>query len=1045
MTAKDNGPDGRKRAAAADQSVSSQPTLQGPLQGPAESAGGVASLSDQLTRRQRLRYKTGDVLLGRYKILGELGQGGMGLVFRCLDEVGGVEVALKMLPPEVSHDTGEMEEVRENFQLVSRLAHPNICTVKTLERDSAGDYYLIMEYAPGVSLRKWQKQSRKPETGNLKPELEQVLPVLRQMAAALDYAHGQKIIHRDIKPANVMIAPDGGVKVLDFGLATQVHTSMSRVSHVRYGTSGTGPYMAPEQWEGQYQDARTDQYAFAVLAYELLAGRLPFESPDADVLRRAVLNSAPKKPDGMDAKTWTVLLRALAKEREQRFASCTEFVDALGGKKILPQRAQSTPGRKVWLGLAAAVVVALLAYASYRTYESNAASRTKAAAAAAETARLGELKRAQAEALQRAAEAALTAGELEQAGAKIAELEQLVGKNGAGVAELNAKYEAKAGERETNSRYAKASLAREAAQKLDRGETLGAKLDELELKWREAEAARQGKTWGQALKAYDLVIANAKTLGESDAARAAAKTQGAAADAARQKAESAQAARDAAAEFTGAQKEEQAAMTAFGQGDFAAASKAWKKAAELFQGSENRALAVQSYQAAQAKFEQALAADESLLKAHGGAQWNAVQEQARLGAASANDPVVGHKAFAAALAKLPAAVLEAQSRERQSKLEGALAAARTARVAARWEEVVRQTEAALALEAGHAEAQRLKAEAEQNLTPSLKLVVEAEGREVPARVEAGGQSWTAPHTFSLTGDKRYVFNLTYPADPSDRSGGRRWKPATVELTADWRGPQTRTVKLEEQKEPQPGEAMTVDLGGGVRMEFAWIPAGEFLMGSPAGEEGRDDDESPQHRVTLSKGFWIGKTEVTQAQWEKVMGNNPANFKGANLPVEMVSWNDCQEFVKQLNLKLETGRQLLPLASNLKASLPTEAQWEYACRAGTKTRFNTGDTDADLARAGWYGSNSDSKTHAVGEKEANTWGLYDMHGNVWEWCQDGKRSYTAEAQQDPEAAGSSRVFRGGGWISGAQGCRSAARASIDLVYRNRDLGFRVVVR
>lgn len=290
---------------------------------------GIHSIGDMLTQRQRRRFKPGDTLAGRYKILGELGQGGMGLVFRCLDEVGGIEVAVKMLPPEVSHDSGEMEEVRENFQLVSRLAHPNIATVRTLERDpGTGEFYLVMELAEGSNLRHWRKKG----PGGRRP-LAEALPLLRQVASALDHAHSRKVIHRDIKPSNIMIAPDGTVKVLDFGLAAQIHTSISRVSHVRYGTSGTGPYMAPEQWRGQFQDARTDQYALAVMAYEMLVGVCPFEGADMGILRAAVLEESPARPDDLGDEAWSALQMALSKDRSARFATCAEFVDALSGAR----------------------------------------------------------------------------------------------------------------------------------------------------------------------------------------------------------------------------------------------------------------------------------------------------------------------------------------------------------------------------------------------------------------------------------------------------------------------------------------------------------------------------------------------------------------------------------------------------------------------------------------------------------------------------------------------------------------------------------------
>jgi hypothetical protein len=291
------------------------------------SDNGLVSMGDVLTRRQRARLKTGDVLLGRYKILGELGQGGMGLVFRCLDEVSGIEVAVKILPPEVSRDSGEMEEVRENFQLVSRLAHPNIATVRTLEKDpDTGEYLLVMDCVNGVNMRQWRK--RRSEDGGQR-SVQEILPLIQQIAAALDYAHSQKVIHRDIKPSNVMITSEGTVKVLDFGLAAQIQSSFSRVSQVRYGTSGTGPYMAPEQWQGQYQDAKTDQYALGVLVYELLAGRCPFESHDPAVLREAVLHEPPPAIPGLPAHVGAALARALVKDRKSRYENCQAYYHEL--------------------------------------------------------------------------------------------------------------------------------------------------------------------------------------------------------------------------------------------------------------------------------------------------------------------------------------------------------------------------------------------------------------------------------------------------------------------------------------------------------------------------------------------------------------------------------------------------------------------------------------------------------------------------------------------------------------------------------------------
>ena len=187
---------------------------------------------------------------------------------------------------------------------------------------------------------------------------------------------------------------------------------------------------------------------------------------------------------------------------------------------------------------------------------------------------------------------------------------------------------------------------------------------------------------------------------------------------------------------------------------------------------------------------------------------------------------------------------------------------------------------------------------------------------------------------------------------------------------------------------------TVSLPGGTAMEFVWIEPGLFLMGSSASEEGRSDDEGPQHRVTISKGFWLGKHEITQAQWKSVMGNNPSKFRGENQPVEQVSWDDVQQFVRKLNQAEGEPRY----------RLPTEAEWEYACRAGTTSRWSFGDDERQLGDYAWYsGNNSPNRTKEVGKKRPHPWGLYDMHGNVWEWCQDWFGSYSSASQIDPTAS------------------------------------------
>ena len=205
--------------------------------------------------------------------------------------------------------------------------------------------------------------------------------------------------------------------------------------------------------------------------------------------------------------------------------------------------------------------------------------------------------------------------------------------------------------------------------------------------------------------------------------------------------------------------------------------------------------------------------------------------------------------------------------------------------------------------------------------------------------------------------------------------------------------------------------LTLDLGGGVTMKMVLIRPGKFMMGSPETEKGRFDHEV-QHEVTISKPFYMGVTEVTQAQYEAVMGTNPSHFKGATKPVEPVSWNDAAEFCKKLS---EKTRQAV--------RLPTEAEWEYACRAGTQTAFSFGDDPSALGDYAWWDGNSGKTPHPVGQKKPNAWGLYDMHGNVWEWCADWYEGLQKGPVTDPSGPATdngvrgSRVLRGGAWYFG----------------------------
>ena len=263
------------------------------------------------------------------------------------------------------------------------------------------------------------------------------------------------------------------------------------------------------------------------------------------------------------------------------------------------------------------------------------------------------------------------------------------------------------------------------------------------------------------------------------------------------------------------------------------------------------------------------------------------------------------------------------------------------------------------------------------------------------------------------------------------AGGKRFRQTLASVDVDWIGPKTLALALLEVKEPKAGDVKELELPGGAKMKFVWCPPGSFTMGSPRDEDEREDDET-QHRVTLTKGFWLGQYEVTQVQWQAVMGGNPSSFRGDDdRPVERVSWEDCQKFVEKCNA----------VVKNVRFVLPTEAQWEYACRAGSTGPFaGTG----NLAEMGWCSYNGGEKTHPVGQKKPNAWNLYDMHGNVCEWCADWYGTYEGDST-DPTgpASGESRVLRGGGWDNGTRDCRSASRNWFWPGSRYYDIGFRLL--
>jgi formylglycine-generating enzyme required for sulfatase activity len=339
------------------------------------------------------------------------------------------------------------------------------------------------------------------------------------------------------------------------------------------------------------------------------------------------------------------------------------------------------------------------------------------------------------------------------------------------------------------------------------------------------------------------------------------------------------------------------------------------------------------------------------------------------------------------------------------------------------------------------------------LQPIAAQTVEV-GKQLTVAVAAeNADTWKGELRYSLGPRKTLMPEAPVGAVIDPTSGVLTWTPTQAQgpgkydLTVSVEGPdgqkETATIAITvtgatRGSNPMSGKEIAVDLGNGVKLELVLIPAGSFMMG--------DRVYKPVHKVNITKPFYLGKYLVTQRQWQAVMGSNPSRFKGPQNPVEQVSWKDCQVFLKKLS---ERSRHPHPgplPEGEGEFRLPSEAQWEYACRAGSTTRYCYGDDESKLGEYAWYGVNSGKKTHRVGGKKPNAWGLYDMYGNVCEWCADWYDNgyYANSPVDDPTgpASGSNRVNRGGGLDNTARDCRSAGRYGRAPGDRIIVLGFRV---
>ena len=835
------------------------------------------TINDDLTRAGG-----GAMLAGRYRVVRQLGQGGMGSVWLTEDtQLDNRLFAVKMLPSILVSNKRAYNQLKSEALVSLKLVHPNIVALRAFE-ENGGNPFLVMDYIEGQTLDEYIAD--KGKLGE-----DEVIRVLRPIAAALDYAHGKGVVHRDVKPANVMIAKDGTPFILDFGIAREIQETMTRVTGKL--SSGTLLYMSPEQLNGAAPKAPQDVYSFAVMAYECLNGEPPFVRGQID---HQILNSIPPPlPKGIGIAA--NVMKGLAKKAEDRPSTC---VGVLAGASS--GKGGGAPGHSwLWLlllvmGGAAAGVYWHFAQVSPREADAGQAPKQE------------------------------NVGGVSQTPTNSPAVEQGTGdvEQGTGVAV-----------KPQESKPLKEPEPMPKEPEIDVGfiqltNDLAVAVKERDNAYESAKAYRNSpRGFGAKFKVIDGVWSQRTSIGK---------------EISKQK----------AAELLAVVKRETATMQEAAK--WIADNVAARDAAVKKETNFAKSIAAR-------KDEDSDLFDRA--KRNGG--WVRIQE-----AIASARKQVDEGAFAEAAKLLDDAekgvsgIIESEkaSREEEKKKKQ--------------EEEARRK---------HEEEARKRAEAEKALMERL----DKEG-------------------FILDGTANKY---------------------------------------------QPGTEKRVMLPGGESLAMVWCPPGWFMMGSPISEEERGIGET-RHAVRLSKGFWIGKYEVTESQWGAVMRDGSSGRK----PKREVSWKDCKDgFISRLNAMLNGQAEM---------RLPTEAEWEYACRAGQQTPFsfgsrNDGDfldgTQACCAGKNTYpmrrktllGGNNSWWPDDVGHYQmyANDWGINDMHGNVYEWCEDVYAPYPSEngLSVDPKSQSGfsdTRVIRGGCWNHPAKSCRSAFRTSKAPGDNDHLTGFRI---
>jgi len=1090
------------------------------------------NISDDPTRMEQPDEPGGGSLrpgqtFGQYKVIGLLGRGGMGEVYRVRHEVLEREYALKLIHPEVLESRDALQRFQDEARVMAKLDHPHIVKVDDFGT-TEGRHWLRMELVEeggsreegrgaGSSPRRSTSFPLRQDSGGQDegspsaaadserestdralfsgaslgeyvrahdgrlPE-SQVRDILRQILDGLGYAHRKGLVHRDIKPANILLAArasddegrmaDGEdhasakvpqVKIADFGLVrvagedwlrSQVEKSVahSTSSHRHaqgltsgqaqsmsiseqatrvldsgsgsQGTStrallGTYAYMSPEQKRGEDVDSRSDLYAVGLMAYQMLTGQ------------ETIGMKAPSRLNPEIDPSWDEWVeKAIELEKAERFSSAEEMLSALnelpvgvppldgssfisrGSKGKRPPKGgtltrQITPRKRrpLLTTLSILFILALLGIGAWKGYDWWVREQARTAEQLASEREAAQLEAEQQERLAAGRaefERLLGTGNLEEAGGVLASLEE----DGFSVADLRLALESQASARETRRRAGRAEVERKRWEVLiaEDGEGLEGLLSELESSWRSAERASADGIWGEALSGYDRVLERSRRLERLASERDAARERRLAMRRAKEEAADLDASRQAAEAWNLGVELEQEGDNLYAGSVYTEAAEKWEEATKTFTEARERLQGI-AWKEAKVDWEKALAeVDKALLEEWAGEEWEAALTKASEGERSREDPEAGKASYEAAVTLLT----------------------------------------------------KSRSVAEEKSSPAVRVRVYLEGKETEGiAVSLNGKEVKSGERIDL---ERGTDRLLAEVAAFER-GGVLYEAGQVESAVDWLGLKALELRLEAAQGPVPGFDTTVNLPGGVELEMVWIEPGEFMMGSPSDEKGRSSFEGPQTRVRISRGYWLGRYPVTQGQWAALMDTvvedqrNKVNRElsrelslrgeGQNYPIYYVSWTEAMEFARKLTeQELKAGQ----LPEGYGYTLPSEAQWEYACRAGTTTRWSFGDDESRMGDHAWYSGNAGGMTRPVGQKRANPWGLHDMHGNVSEWTRSWFGSYPGGSVKDYDGPtlGTDRVLRGGPWRDSAPSSGSASRSGYPPGFRYHTLGFRIAL-